>query len=290
MTRKSPLEVRETRIETLQVANQRRIKLGDVGRLADSIQAIGLIQPITITPNGRVVDGERRIHAVRLLGMTSIPAVTVDSLGAAVARLKLGREENVERLPMRPQEWVAVGMLLEDIDAPAMFARKRANLRNARIDGAVPDPYLEGRRDTVDFLCEGIGVSRQTYRRAKAVVLAATDTTRSLEDRAIARRALAEMNITGRVNPAYQKVRKERPVTNGSEPDVPLGTVAQQRKQYDNVIRELKGMAYALTTIGATNPDVPASEAAQWVDGLAGVRRTIEQAINRLRDHTREHA
>lgn len=57
---------------------KRMRQIGDVGDLASSIQEIGLLNPITVTKDWRLIAGERRLEACRKLGWTHIPAVEVD--------------------------------------------------------------------------------------------------------------------------------------------------------------------------------------------------------------------
>jgi ParB family chromosome partitioning protein len=59
------------------VVGQRKRHLGDVSELAKSIAEIGLLNPITITPDKRLVDGYHPLLACKQLGWTTIPAQIV---------------------------------------------------------------------------------------------------------------------------------------------------------------------------------------------------------------------
>lgn len=253
---------KQTRIDDLRTNPSHRFTLGDLGRLADNIKDNGLIFPILVTPTGIVVDGWRRVEAVRLLGLATIPATTVRNLDEAVTLIRKGLEDNTERKPMCAEEWVRRGWLLETLSTQPI-----AN------------------KDTVASAFE---VSRQTYRRASRVVEAAYNSKVPFDARQDAREALAQMNTNGHVSTAYKRIR-QAPGTVHYHVDIPMGSVELQRKQLSNVLAEAKGMAYALSSMGPINPDLPKDEAAQWVGGFADVRRTIEKTINRLREHSREH-
>jgi len=65
---------------------RREVKSDYVQKLADSIKQIGLINPITITPDNRLIAGYHRLQAFIQLGETRIPAVILN-LSELEARL-----------------------------------------------------------------------------------------------------------------------------------------------------------------------------------------------------------
>jgi ParB family chromosome partitioning protein len=50
-----------------------RHDLGDIGALAESIRRFGLLDPILITKDNRLMAGGRRLEACKLLGWETIP-------------------------------------------------------------------------------------------------------------------------------------------------------------------------------------------------------------------------
>ena len=77
----------------------------ELRQLADSMAAQGVIQPIVVTaaPEGyRLVVGERRLRAAKLLGLESIPAI-VRQLDEG-ALLELALVENLQRQDLNPIE------------------------------------------------------------------------------------------------------------------------------------------------------------------------------------------
>ncbi len=52
-----------------------RKDLGDLQGLAARIQRLGLLVPVTITPNNKLVFGLRRLRACELLGWKTIPVI-----------------------------------------------------------------------------------------------------------------------------------------------------------------------------------------------------------------------
>lgn len=58
--------------------DDRKRKLGEILPLAQSIEEIGLLQPITIQPDGCLTAGYHRLEACKLLGWTEIDVVVLD--------------------------------------------------------------------------------------------------------------------------------------------------------------------------------------------------------------------
>lgn len=66
-------------INDIQIGERHRQDLGDINGLAQSIADDGLLQPIGITPDNRLVFGYRRLVAFRdVLNRSEIPAVVID--------------------------------------------------------------------------------------------------------------------------------------------------------------------------------------------------------------------
>jgi hypothetical protein len=65
-------------LDQIRVGKRHRKELGDVAGLAASIEDIGLLHPIVVTPDGQLIAGARRLAAFTLLGKAEIPATAVD--------------------------------------------------------------------------------------------------------------------------------------------------------------------------------------------------------------------
>jgi hypothetical protein len=64
-------------VDKIVVPSDRRELVGSVD-LTESISAVGLINPLTVTPSFRLVAGWRRLKAVRELGWATVPCIVVD--------------------------------------------------------------------------------------------------------------------------------------------------------------------------------------------------------------------
>lgn len=76
---------------------------GNVEQLIESISAVGLINPLTVTPDFELLAGGRRYTALKALGFKKVP-VAILKLGELESEL-VGIDENLVRLDLREREW-----------------------------------------------------------------------------------------------------------------------------------------------------------------------------------------
>jgi len=70
--------VTETRrITDILIGHCYRQDLGDIRELAESIREVGLLRPLLITTDNRLIAGRRRLEACKLLGWETIPVSVV---------------------------------------------------------------------------------------------------------------------------------------------------------------------------------------------------------------------
>lgn len=86
-------------LTSILVVDRQRSDLGDIDQLADSITRFGLIQPIVVDQDHRLVAGGRRLAACIKLGWTDIPITRKESLDAAHLH-EMELEENIRRKAM----------------------------------------------------------------------------------------------------------------------------------------------------------------------------------------------
>lgn len=280
----------EVHVEAVRVIGRFRKDLGDIESLAKSIADIGLMQPIVVTPEMRLIAGHRRLAACRSLGWDSVPALIVDNLGDAALRLRAERDENTERKAMTYTELVALGKALEALERPKAAARKAAG----QVDGGrmrhgsasvSRDTEAEPLR-TKDVVGKALGMSPMSYYRARTVVEAGTDPQAEPEVKAI----LSEMEETGNVAGAYDKLRGHREPTVGAPRATTITGVGPQRRVISKADTALSGICHALDQITEIHPHITSEEAAQWVGGLSESRAIIERLIKRLKERTNAQA
>lgn len=278
------------RIESIQVVGRHRKDLGDITGLAKSIARDTLINPITVTPGGRLIAGERRLAAARSLGWQVIGVRIVDTLDDAATELRLERDENRERKDMTPSEMVSLGRALEALEGPKALERRQAAGRKAaakrlgrRFSPEEENPPV----DTEATVAKALGVSQAQYYRAKTVISAAHDPARTEEDRAVARQAVADMDSGATtIGGAYERVKKSTPVRAAAIQATSIASAAMQRRSITSAEAALSGICHGLKQVAILHPDITSEEAAQWVGSLSESRRVIASLINILKERT----
>lgn len=238
------------------VPERHRRKLGDLVPLSASIREIGLLHPIVVRSDGTLIAGQRRLEAFRLLGRTSIPVNYATTLDSARAYLLAERDENVCRLDMTPSEKVSLGRALEELERPKAAERKAATQPNPgqRVgEEKFSSPTTRGDRTgkTYDLVGESVGMSGVTYQRAKAVVVAAE------QGDPIAVRAREEMDASGKVAGAWEKVRGDRRPVNGNgsghafklSPGRMTDVANTNKARVWSIVSSLDGLATGLSSI-----------------------------------------
>jgi ParB-like nuclease domain len=185
----------ERSIAEIVVGARHRRDLGDVASLARSIEQNGLLHPVVIRRDGRLIAGERRLEAYKLLGRTEIPATVVDLEEIASGELA----ENVDRKGFLPSEIEAIRRTLESAEKAA--AKARQGRPGGPRSGKLPEHNGARTRDKLGVFA---GVSGRTVEKIAAVVAAA-----EAEPEKYGRLAEA-MDRRGRVDGPYRRLLNMR--------------------------------------------------------------------------------
>lgn len=207
MSSKADQEIR--RPAQIRVVQRHRRDLGDLSDLKASLSRVGLLHPVVIAPDGRLVAGERRLKAIRELGWDWVPVRVVRSLDDALKALHAERDENTCRKDFAPSEAVALARDLEPLELKA--AKERQGTRTDKHPGKLPEG-LKGERK--EHIAAAVGVSRKTLEKATAVVEAAERDPHRFE------KYRAGMDRTGNVHGAYRQLARE--TTRHERPSTPL--------------------------------------------------------------------
>ncbi|WP_052764132.1 ParB/RepB/Spo0J family partition protein [Microvirga massiliensis] len=150
--------VQELPIADIVVGERFRKDLGDIVLLAESIERLGLLQPIGVTQDRRLIFGERRIEAFKHLGRETIPARVLDIESILEGEF----DENETRKEFTVSERVALARAIE----------KELEGRQGRPTTKTVEPvpgFVKGH--TRDLVAERVGLgSGKTYENAKTVV------------------------------------------------------------------------------------------------------------------------
>ncbi|MHB1418487.1 MAG: ParB/RepB/Spo0J family partition protein [Bacillota bacterium] len=84
------------KISEIVIGERRREDMGDIQGLAESIKQYGLLHPIVVSEDKKLVAGGRRLEACKLLGWEEIPATFLGELSDKQLR-EIELEENLRR-------------------------------------------------------------------------------------------------------------------------------------------------------------------------------------------------
>ena len=152
----------EVNISEIIVEDRVRQGYGFLDSLERSINQLGVLQPIGITPDKHLIFGGRRLQACKNLGIETIPARVFDiDTDNPIALLQMERDENDQRLPLTPSEKVEIARRIEESLAG----------RNHRPSEKSTQDFAEfPRGESRDIAAKAVDMNRETYRQAKTVV------------------------------------------------------------------------------------------------------------------------
>lgn len=143
----------------------RRLHLGRLRDLQQSITHNGLLRPVPVTAGGNLIAGERRLRAIRNLGWADTPVtVATDNMHAVQLIAAEHADEGPCRKPPSATELTLLGLYIEDLERAGAEARRTAGQRGQRADS--------GRRQSRDIAADTVGMSRHYYIQIRAVALA----------------------------------------------------------------------------------------------------------------------
>ena len=195
----------ETRaVGSILVENRFRKDLGDIDVLAKNIDEIGLLQPIVVAPDGRLIAGERRLLAFKRLGKTEIPVhvVNLDEI------IRGEFAENMHRKDFTASEIAEIADAVEELERER--AKKRQGTRTDLVENC-PDVNFGKTRDKI---AEQLGTSGRSLDKIRFVVRAAKEEPERFG------KYVEDMDETGNVDRAFKQVqgqlnldaKKNRPI------------------------------------------------------------------------------
>lgn len=157
------------------VENRVRQAYGWLDSLERSIQQLGLLQPIGVTSDKRLIFGGRRLQACKNLGMKKIPVriINIDA-DDPVTALRMEKVENDQRLDLTPSEKVEIARRIEESLAGRhgsnQYKQKEVEAQNfAEASDMEKIPQRE-KGESRDIAAKAVDMNRESYRQAKSVV------------------------------------------------------------------------------------------------------------------------
>ncbi len=185
-------------ISKIRVRSRYRKNLGDIRSLAASIEEVGLLHPIVVRRDGRLIAGERRLEACKTLGWRNVPVTVVD-----IDQLIRGEfAENAVRKDFLPSELDAIRRALEPLEKAAAKERQRKH------GGTAPGRRKQSRQlsgsegEARDRIGAFAGISGRSLSKIRAIMEAAECQPRRFGP------LVKEMDRTGRVDGPYRTLRQ----------------------------------------------------------------------------------
>lgn len=206
----------ERAVDSIPVGNRHRKDLGEIDVLAASIKRHGLLQPITVSVDGFLICGARRLAAIKKLGWKTVRVWVRSGLSDRLGQLLAEQDENVLHKPLNQIEAAALyrelkALLAEDAkrrQEATRFSNQNQPGRDGTADTTGPSERIGEARHQAAQMVTG----RASYNRLEQIGFIekiATDPTRPGELREHARTELERIEAGGAVAPAYARIRNE---------------------------------------------------------------------------------
>jgi ParB family chromosome partitioning protein len=235
------------RIDEITIHERSRCEMRNIGALAASIEAVGLLNPPTVRRTGDewvLVAGERRLAAMDQLGWTTTPVTVATSIEDELTALYAERDENTQREDFSPSEMVVHARRIEHLEQDLAVQRRqqggergrasRYGLASAESAGASEPPHERQARHRV---AKAVGTSHDTLSKARHVIDTAEDPDTPPEVAEVAKQAAANLSQPGavvdrehRAVREAEQVHAERTVVDAIEKRVPGAKAEIARK------------------------------------------------------------
>lgn len=226
----------ERQVDSIIVGVRHRQHPGEgIEPLMASIKKLGLLQPVTITPDGVLVCGARRLEAVKRLGWRTLKVWVRSGISDQLNRLLAQNDENEQRKPLSPLEQAALfrelkELMREDGKRRQEASRFGAESESGEEDGAAAAAAPRGEGDTRRQAAQAVTgkASYNMLEQISAIERVAAD--RSLPDtvRKIAESALEDIQNGGDVKPAYFTVQAAKELIGVDDSPMPPGPITSE--------------------------------------------------------------
>lgn len=203
-------------VDSITVGKRHRSDLGDIATLAASIDRDGLLQPLTITIDGILVCGARRLAAIKMLGWRTVNVWVRGGLSDRLGKLLAEQDDNMLHKPYNQLE--AAGLyreikqvMAEDAarrDAATRFSSENQPGSDGGAKFAPPSLGPLGKaREQAAAMIPG-GASHTTLEKIGFIEDIAANPAQPESLRAEAAAALERIEAGDPVHPIYQAIRE----------------------------------------------------------------------------------
>jgi ParB family chromosome partitioning protein len=198
----------------------------DLAPLMRSIERLGLLQPVTITPDGVLICGQRRLEAVKRLGWRSLRVWVRVGLSDDLTRLLAEQDENAMHKPLSPLDAAALyrelkGLLTEDAARRQRATRFGAGDAEGPAGGPDSGPPQVGLGKTGRQAAMHVTQTASHTRLEQICEMEqiAADRDQPAVVRKVAESELDQIRQGGAVDPSYQRVKAALRVAAIQTPD-----------------------------------------------------------------------
>ncbi|GAA0993305.1 ParB N-terminal domain-containing protein [Subtercola frigoramans] len=240
----------ERAVDSIWAGRRHREDYGDLDPLVASIERDGLLQPITITPDGMLICGARRLTAIRKLGWKTINVWVRSGISTTLGLLLAEQDDNLLHKPLTRTEEAALYAELKALMADDAAGRQEAS----RFTSNQQNPRSHGGATVAPPPPGGVGKTREQA----ALIVSGRNAYTSLERINELQKIVADQS-----QPTEVRVRAQTELDGIDEGGSITG--AQQRIHAAQALAELDTLA-----IDTTQP--------------AGIRETAAAGAARLRE------
>lgn len=202
-------------VDSLIVGKRHRTDLGDIESLAASIERDGLLQPLTITIDGVLVCGARRLAAIKMLGWRTVSVWVRGGLSDRLGKLLAEQDDNMLHKPYNQLEAAGLYREIKEVMADDAARRKSATQFSAENQpgndgpGKFPGPSgaLGDARELAAAMIPG-GGSYKTLEKVGYIEEIAANPAQPETLRSEAAAALERIEAGDAVHPLYLAIRE----------------------------------------------------------------------------------
>lgn len=206
----------ERSVASIVVGERHRSDPGDLTPLMDSLKRVGLLQPVTITPDGYLICGFRRLEAAKKLGWNALRVWVRSGISDGLTRLLAERDENLTHKPLSAIEAAHLFDEMKALLQEDAARRMQANQFKAESDEAAghdgcPDSgqpqTATGRASRQAALLVTQKASHNRLEQILEMERIAANKTLTADLRKVAEAELEAIRNGGAVDPSYQRVK-----------------------------------------------------------------------------------
>lgn len=239
----------------------------DIRSLAKHIHDSGLKMPILVDADFHLIDGLRRLEALKQLGHTQVEVVATAMYPVACEHLRRTRVHGVEAIPVTPDRlWELYN------DMQPVLRSTRTHLMTGRSKGAA-----KGSAGGRPLFAKAMGFANTGSLQALGQVYrAAENPDHPLHERALVAREMIRNGATTYTALGYMSEKKGL-----------RGTITKSTEQRDlllGAVASIRGVVRGLTEMGPLDPKYPKDEVLKAVSELAKLRSQLSRFLKTINE------